>query len=376
MYIHDKIKDHELLSRRCRREDFLTTEEQVAICLRYLATGASFDTVGNELGCHKTSVSRVVRDVMAAMLDVATGLTAQHLSFPSTKEQLMVNRAGFQAYVTRRQYTGRALPQVVGAMDGTQVPIKPPPDAGQGYRNRKSKNAVNVHAVCDHVGRFMDVLAGFSGRHNDITVLKESGLGKELFDDASDLAALLDSGTVELCGVSVPFQFIGDSAYPCRKYILPALTDPEIRAAAQGVADTMFNTKLASTRNIIERAFGVLKNRWRVLLAGVTTDIKVVPDVIIVCFLLHNICLDKMEDAPEPAPPADWAEYEAAMAAANIVDLALRPMPIAANVRAQGGRGRGRPRIHVPRPLNTADDLEVGKRIRYATIHYLTLPRD
>ena len=51
-----------------------------------------------------------------------------------------------------------------------------------------------------------------------------------------------------------------------------------------------FNKLLSSARVTAERAFGVLKARWRCLLTLLDTNLENVSDVIITCFALHNFC--------------------------------------------------------------------------------------
>ena len=41
----------------------------------------------------------------------------------------------------------------------------------------------------------------------------------------------------------------------------------------------------------IERAFGMLKGRWRILLKRIDVHLKNVPDLVSTCIVLHNICI-------------------------------------------------------------------------------------
>ena len=51
-----------------------------------------------------------------------------------------------------------------------------------------------------------------------------------------------------------------------------------------------FNKLRSSARVTVERAFGVLKARWRCLLTLLETKLENVSDVTITCFALHKFC--------------------------------------------------------------------------------------
>ena len=62
---------------------------------------------------------------------------------------------------------------------------------------------------------------------------------------------------------------------------------------------TKFNRTLSSARVTVERGFGIVKARYRILLKRQETTITNVSDVIISCFVLHNVCQrqnDQYED--------------------------------------------------------------------------------
>ena len=71
----------------------------------------------------------------------------------------------------------------------------------------------------------------------------------------------------------------------------------------------LFNKKHCSTRNVIERAFGVLKNRWRCLLDTLELDLKNIPSIIAACFVLHNICIDLREKKKQKLPKNQILTY-------------------------------------------------------------------
>ena len=60
-------------------------------------------------------------------------------------------------------------------------------------------------------------------------------------------------------------------------------------------SEIRFNTILSQSRSIVERAFGLVKTRWRCLYKMLEQNVENVSNVIIACFVLHNICQDQEE---------------------------------------------------------------------------------
>jgi len=123
---------------------------------------------------------------------------------------------------------------------------------------------------------------------------------------------MLNAGDVLLDNCfSVSPYILGDAGYPC----LPRLITP---FSAQGAARDLhgdegkWNFKHSSARTIIERAFGRLKARFRILLHVMVLDWTLVTPIILACFILHNFLID--DDTPldvivaageDPAPVDD-----------------------------------------------------------------------
>ena len=98
--------------------------------------------------------------------------------------------------------------------------------------------------------------------------------------------------------LSAGYFIVGDGGYPCSE--LPVAIITPYREPLQGRVQSRFNHHHAKARSIIERAFGMLKARWRSLFfRALEVDHTFVPSVITACAVLHNICLTA-EDILEP----------------------------------------------------------------------------
>lgn len=94
---------------------------------------------------------------------------------------------------------------------------------------------------------------------------------------------------------------LGDSRYACRSYLLTPFLTPQTEK------EVRYNAAHVKTRNVIERAFGVLKRRFSVLSTPVRTKLANTKNIIVACAVLHNIAImnrlplgDEVEEIFEP----------------------------------------------------------------------------
>jgi hypothetical protein len=82
---------------------------------------------------------------------------------------------------------------------------------------------------------------------------------------------------------------IADAAYPLKTYLIKAFPNYYMLTHRE----RHFNKVISSMRMVVERAFGHLKERWRILLKEVyCTDLERIIKIIHACCILHNICID------------------------------------------------------------------------------------
>lgn len=83
------------------------------------------------------------------------------------------------------------------------------------------------------------------------------------------------------------YALVGDVAYPCRPWMLSPF-----KGHKDGLTREEYHKNYiqSSTRMCIERAFGMLKGRWRMLLKRVDVELRNVPDLVSTCLVLHNMC--------------------------------------------------------------------------------------
>lgn len=189
---------------------------------------------------------------------------------------------GEKAQETIKKFKERqGFPGVLGAIDGSHIPITPPSDQQTAYCNRKSYHSIILQAICDADYRFTDVFAGYAGSVHDARVFNNSHVGKKI--NTVPLELFPNTNT----------HILGDSAYKCTNYVLTPYRDNGHLTRIQ----KNYNFKHSSTRVHIEQCFGLLKGRFRILKHVNVYNTEFIPKIIVACCVLHNICVEKQDSA-------------------------------------------------------------------------------
>ena len=101
------------------------------------------------------------------------------------------------------------FPQVVGAIDGSHIPILKPIECPSDYYNRKGFYSLLLQAVVDSQGLFIDVNIGWPGKVHDARVLANLS-----FYNKCNREMCFPVWTKHINDVDIPLLILGDPAYP------------------------------------------------------------------------------------------------------------------------------------------------------------------
>ncbi|XP_019699512.2 protein ALP1-like [Harpegnathos saltator] len=239
------------------------------IFLWHLANTESLRTISDRFDVSISSVFRVIRRVTAWILikldDVIKWPEGQHV-----------------AYVCHQFYAKRGIPNIMGAIDCTQIKIeKPNVENARDYCNRKKYFSVSLQAVVDAHMKFTNIYCGQPGSLHDARVLRKS---------------VLYNSVNEHREVIFPDEkfIIGDSAYPSLQWLVPPFRDNGHLTLLQ----TEFNFILSSTRMAVEKTFGYLKGRFRrIKFFSECREMPFITNTIVAACILHNLCLNYDDDS-------------------------------------------------------------------------------
>ena len=254
-------------------------------------------------------------------LDLLIGLKADYVRWPTPRE-CAESASQFESYA--------GIKGIVGSVDCSHVSIEPEAGERVTYTNRKSFYSVHLLAIVDAADRFIFTQCGSSGNQTDSTVLRYSSFNREQF------SALCNG---QLPAVPYGYIIIADGGFMALPWVVSnysGTSNLHEHCAA-------FNNAVAATRHGVERAYGQLKRRFKILggrssFNGGETVVKMNEAGVI----LHNANLDTearhsslirgmmpvSDGAPVPAvarAQKEYAEVVQDLHASNPIDPASWP---------------------------------------------------
>jgi len=122
------------LERETKKNKALTVRTMILITLRFLATGSIFNSVGDSVGYHRCTVSRVVAQVRDALCT----RMRRFVVWPNEEARMRSMEAFFDV---------AGFPYVVGCVDGSHIRVQAPSVDEPAFVNRKGFHSINMQAV-------------------------------------------------------------------------------------------------------------------------------------------------------------------------------------------------------------------------------------
>jgi hypothetical protein len=195
------------------------------------------------------------------------------LAFDAAQDKLFINASQTTpARIANDPKFSTFFDNAFGAMDGCHISAF---TSDPLFRNRKGFISQNVLAVVNFDLTFSYVLAGWEGSAHDGGVL----------EDAVYKGLPTPRGKYYLC----------DAGYALKSYCLTPyrgvryhLKEWERGNARPQNAQELFNLRHSSLRNVVERAFGILKKRFPILVTMTSYSMERQVSLVKSCFMIHN----------------------------------------------------------------------------------------
>ncbi|WCJ38260.1 hypothetical protein M5689_019332 [Euphorbia peplus] len=258
--------------------DRMSVLEKVGIFVWILSKGASNRDAQERFQYSGETVSRIFKEVLDAM----DGLS---------RDKLRPRDPEFSDIPSQIANDTRYMPHFkdcIGAIDGTHIEVIIAEEDQLRYRGRKGTPTINVMAACDFYLLFTYVLTGWEGSGHDSRIFQDAISNPCLNFPKPPRGKyyLVDKGYPERVGFLTPYHKI--------RY-----HQSEFRGANPRGSHEIFNRAHSSLRSCIERAFGILKARWKILDKVPKYTLQDQNRIICAAFSLHNYI--RLSELPDPA---------------------------------------------------------------------------
>ena len=256
----------------------------IIIIYSFLATGDSFWTLHIHFRWGVSTIAQAVYEVSESIWTVLHPIYMKPPTLDNWKQ------------IEYRFSTRWNFPNCVGAIDGKHVMIKAPPNSSSLFHNYKGFFSIVLMALVDADYRFIYVDVGDFGSNGDSGIFRNCPLGKNFMDGNLDVPAPKRiPGWPQ--GGALPHCIVGDEAFPLRMDLVRPF--PRGKKEKQLPYNKMiFNYRLSRARQIVENAFGILVQRWRVFDRRICMDDHNVIKIVQATCVLHNyLCTANMDPA-------------------------------------------------------------------------------
>lgn len=273
---------------------------KLALTLRHLASGNTYASMKFGWRVPHNTQSIVVREVCQAIIDEYV-------------DEVLVCPSSHDAWreIADKFFQKWNFPHTCGALDGKHVACRCPPKSGSQYFNYKGFYSIVLMALVDADYKFVWADIGGTGSASDAQIFNDSEL-KECCEDGT--LGFPDPEPLPGDTQDVPFFFIGDNAFALR----PTMMKPY---SLRGLTyeQRIFNYRLSRARRVVENAFGILANRFQILLTTMQHRPSTVKLIVKTCLILHNLMrtrypglqnqqLDRAENDVRDFVPGAWRE--------------------------------------------------------------------
>lgn len=253
---------------------------RLAVALRYFAGGAMFD-LASLYGISISSADESVK----AVIEAINNNQSFDIIFPTDHDEQIQIAEGY------RRVSEANIDCCAGTVDGILIWTTKPTemdcirvncDSGKFFCGRKHKFGLNMQAIADVHGKFLDVSIMYPASTSDTLAFEDSDIYKKLE------AGLLAPG----------LTLFGDNAYMNTTFMATPFTRAGTGQAGTNNTRDDYNFYFSQLRIRIECAFGMLVHRWSMLRNIFPSGVPIarVVSTVIAMVKLHNYLIDNREE--------------------------------------------------------------------------------
>uniref|UniRef100_A0A6P7FDT2 Nuclease HARBI1 n=1 Tax=Diabrotica virgifera virgifera TaxID=50390 RepID=A0A6P7FDT2_DIAVI len=286
-YILNKISA-DLTKQNTTFREAITPIEKLVVCLRFLSTGDSFRTIAFSYRLGHSTTQEIVGEVCKSIIK---NLLSECMPIPAEARWKEIANEFWNLW---------NFPNCLGALDGKHVEIVAPANSGSNFFNYKRTFSVVLLGLVDAHYKFIAVDIGSYGKNSDGGIFASSNLGKAL---EQGILHIPEETMFPGTDIMSPYVIIGDSAFPLKTNLMRPYPEPQ---ANNDIKKRIFNYRLCRSRRVVENAFGILAQKFRIYMRKLNSKPGNVENIILATCILHNFLRD--DAALQPGVSSEFSE--------------------------------------------------------------------
>jgi hypothetical protein len=244
-------------------------EQKLLMFLHICRKGAGYRETQITFNHSTDTISRAFHQILRALVKLHKEVVRQPQSSDPTPSEIRTNPKLYPYFK-----------DCIGAVDGTHIAVKVPTAICATWRNRKGFFSQNVFTACSFNLRFTFVYPGWEGSAHDSTI----------------------AGDAYFKGLWQPPRgkyFLADAGYPANDFYLTPYNKVRYHLREQATTSQrpqnhkeLFNLRHAQVRNAVERIFGVVKKKFKILSHPAEFGIETQVDLVLALTALYNFISD------------------------------------------------------------------------------------
>ncbi|XP_050310637.1 uncharacterized protein LOC126746421 [Anthonomus grandis grandis] len=182
------------------------------------------------------------------------------------------------------------FPNCIGSIDGKHVAIKCPPNSGSNYYCYLKKFSIVLLAIVDHEYKFVCVDVGGYGKNSDGGIFEASSFGQRM---SRGLLNIPPNRALPGQNEETPCVLIGDEAFALTSFLMRPFP---YRLSRHDIRKEKYNKRLCRVRRVVENAFGILAQKWRLFYRPLELKVETSIKVIKATCVLHNYLRTEKRD--------------------------------------------------------------------------------
>jgi hypothetical protein len=247
-----------------------STRQKCTVGLRMLAYGGPADALDEGLRMGESTILKTVKEFAKEIIKVFGPKYLRPPTETELKKILLENKA-------------RGFPGMMGSLDCMHWEwANCPTSLGGMYKGHKGKPTVILEAVATQDLRCWHAFFGLPGSHNDINVLRRSPIFDDLANGKTPPVNFDVNGNTYTLG-----YYLTDGIYPDWATLVKSIS------CVKSNKQSVFASQQEKCRKDIERFFGVLVAKWKILHnAARLWSQRDLNTIVLACVILHNMVVE------------------------------------------------------------------------------------